>query len=191
MENFFAHPSAFVDEGAQIGKGTKIWHFTHIMPGATIGKDCVIGQNVFIADKVAVGNSVKIQNNVSLYEGVTLEDGVFCGPSMVFTNVLRPRSPYPRDRETGFHKTRVGKGATLGANSTIICGVTLGSWSFVGAGAVVTKDVPDHGLVTGVPAKLIGWVCECGEALKIVKNKSTCSACKRRYTKGKTGLKIL
>lgn len=189
MKEYFAHASAVVDEGASIGKDTKIWHFSHVMSGAVIGEQCVLGQNVFVANKTQIGNQVKIQNNVSVYEGVILEDGVFCGPSMVFTNVLRPRSPYPRNRDTGFAQTKVGTGATIGANATIICGVTLGAWSFVAAGAVVTKDVPDHGLVAGVPAKLVGWSCECGEKLKVVNNKSSCKVCSRKYQKQKGKLK--
>ncbi|MDH7604137.1 MAG: acyltransferase, partial [Melioribacter sp.] len=162
---YFKHESAYIDENVEIGEGTKIWHFSHIQSGARIGKFCVIGQNVNIGNNVIIGNYVKIQNNVSVYEGVTLEDYVFCGPSMVFTNVLNPRSLYPQKGSEYYIKTLVKYGATLGANCTIVCGVTIGKFAFVGAGAVVTKDVPDYGLVVGNPAKLIGWMSEAGEKL--------------------------
>lgn len=161
--SYFAHETAVIDEPCQIGEGTKIWHFTHLMPHAQVGRNCNIGQNVFIASHVKVGNNVKIQNNVSLYEGVILEDDVFCGPSVVFTNVVNPRSHVSRKAE--YRQTLVRKGATLGANSTLVCGITIGRYAFVGAGAVVTKDVPDYGLVLGVPARLVGWMCQCGVRL--------------------------
>ncbi|MFH1664792.1 MAG: DapH/DapD/GlmU-related protein, partial [Candidatus Omnitrophota bacterium] len=150
-KGYFVHDSSIVDEGAVIGDGSRIWHFSHISKGASIGKDCIIGQNVFISSDVKIGNGVKIQNNVSIYDKVELEDYVFCGPSCVFTNVFNPRSEYPRDRETGFRKTVVGRGASLGANSTIVCGNNIGKYVFVGAGAVVTKDVPDYALCYGNP----------------------------------------
>jgi len=160
---YFAHQSAYVDEGCEIGEGTKIWHFSHVMTGATIGRHCNIGQNVVIAPDVVVGNNVKIQNNVSVYTGVVLEDDVFCGPSTVFTNVINPRSHISRKHE--YRQTIVRRGATLGANSTIVCGHTVGRHAFVGAGAVVTRDVPDYALVLGNPARMAGWVCECSARL--------------------------
>lgn len=160
---FFAHPTAVIDDGAVIGSGTKIWHFSHVLSGTSIGERCNIGQNVVIGPDVNIGQGCKVQNNVSVYKGVTLEDGVFCGPSMVFTNVFNPRSHIRRMDE--LRPTLVKKGATLGANCTIVCGITIGRYAFVGAGAVVNKDVPDHALVVGNPAKVIGWVCECGERL--------------------------
>ena len=157
--------SAIIDDGAKIGKNTRIWHFSHICAAAVIGDDVSIGQNVFVSNKVTVGNHCKIQNNVSLYDNITLEDGVFCGPSMVFTNVYNPRSFI--ERKTEYRSTLVQKGATLGANCTIICGVSIGRYAFVGAGAVVNKDVPDFALVVGVPAKQIGWISEYGEQLDL------------------------
>jgi UDP-2-acetamido-3-amino-2,3-dideoxy-glucuronate N-acetyltransferase len=159
--NYMAHSSAVIDDGAVIGSNTKIWHFCHVMSGAQIGRDCVLGQNVMIGDRVKIGNGVKIQNNVSVYEGVILEDDVFVGPSAVFTNVINPRSFINRKNE--FKKTTVKKGATIGANATIVCGVQIGQYAFVGAGAVVTKDVPDYALVVGNPAKQIGFVNEKAE----------------------------
>jgi len=160
---FFAHPTAVIDEGCQIGAGTKVWHFSHLMPGAVIGENCVIGQNVFVADQVQIGNNVKVQNNVSLYEGVICEDDVFIGPSAVFTNVINPRSAVPRKNE--YKKTVVHKGATIGANATIICGLEIGQYAFIGAGAVITKNVPEYALVVGNPAKQSGWMSEAGGAL--------------------------
>jgi UDP-2-acetamido-3-amino-2,3-dideoxy-glucuronate N-acetyltransferase len=157
------HESTYVDDPVTIGAGTTIWHFCHVLSGVTIGSDCSIGQNVMIGPRVSVGNNCKIQNNVSLYEGVTLEDDVFCGPSCVFTNVYNPRSFVSRKAE--FRDTLVRRGAAIGANATIICGNTVGSYSFIGAGAVVTKDVPDHALMAGVPARRIGWVSHAGEIL--------------------------
>lgn len=161
---FYTHPSSIADEGCTIGNGTKIWHFTHIMPEAVIGENCVIGQNVFVGNKVVIGNGVKVQNNVSLYEGVICEDDVFIGPSAVFTNVINPRSAIERKSE--FKITRIGKGATVGANATIICGITIGTYAFIGAGAVVTKDVPAYALMTGNPARQKGWMSEAGEKLE-------------------------
>lgn len=159
------HESAYVDEGAKIGRGTKIWHFCHVMPHATIGENCSLGQNVFVAKGVNIGNGVKIQNNVSLYEGVTLEDYVFCGPSMVFTNVRTPRSEYPRNTTSDYAPTRVKRGASIGANATIVCGVTLHEYAFVAAGAVVTRDVPAYAMVAGVPARIVGWMSAYGDVL--------------------------
>ena len=159
----FVHQSSYVDEGAQIGEGTRIWHFCHVMSRATIGRGCNIGQNVVISPDVVVGNNVKIQNNVSVYTGVILEDDVFCGPSMVFTNVFNPRSHVSRKDE--YRPTLVKRGATLGANSTIVCGHTIGRYAFVGAGAVVIGDVPDYALVVGNPSRIAGWMCECGVKL--------------------------
>src|SRR5688572_8832512 len=165
MPDYFVHASSYIDEGAQIGKGTKIWHFCHVMPGAVIGERCNLGQNVVVMPGTRIGNNVKIQNNVSIYEGVELEDDVFCGPSMVFTNVVNPRSHVSRKRE--YQRTLVRRGATIGANATVVCGVTLGEYAFVGAGAVVTKDVKPFALVTGVPARQVGWMCRCGERLGV------------------------
>lgn len=159
------HSSAIVDEGAKIGKGSRVWHFAHVCAGAKIGNDCSLGQNVFVGNKVAIGNNVKIQNNVSVYDNVTLEDDVFCGPSMVFTNVYNPRSAVSRKDE--YRNTLVKKGATLGANSTIVCGVTIGEYAFIGAGAVVNKDVPAYALMVGVPAKQVGWMSAYGEKLNL------------------------
>jgi UDP-2-acetamido-3-amino-2,3-dideoxy-glucuronate N-acetyltransferase len=178
----FAHESAYVDEGCTIGAGTKIWHFSHVMSGATIGRQCNIGQNVVISPGVVLGDNVKIQNNVSVYTGVVLEDDVFCGPSMVFTNVINPRSHVSRRDE--YRDTIVRRGATLGANSTIVCGHTIGRYAFVGAGSVVTKDVPDYALVVGNPARVVGWVCECGSKLsdtRAVAGPLTCLACGSAY----------
>lgn len=181
--DYFVHESAFVDEGAEIGKGTRVWHFCHIMPGAKIGENCSLGQNVFVARNVKIGNNVKIQNNVSVYEGVILEDDVFCGPSMVFTNVKTPRAAYPRNTSSDYLTTLVKRGASIGANATIVCGVTIGEWALVAAGAVVTKDVPPYALVAGVPARIIGWACECGIPLKFAANVAACSECGKRYEK--------
>jgi UDP-2-acetamido-3-amino-2,3-dideoxy-glucuronate N-acetyltransferase len=171
-----------VEKGCKIGDGTKIWHFSHIMPDVTIGKNCVIGQNVFIGTGVKIGDNAKIENNVSVFEGVTLEDGVFCGPSCVFTNVINPRGQISRRHE--IRPTLVKKSATIGANATIICGNTIGSHAFVGAGAVVSKDIPDYALVYGNPAKIQGWVCECGVKLDFNANsKAKCSKCGKNYKK--------
>lgn len=189
MSDFFIHPSSFVDEGATIGAGTKIWHFCHIMSKAKIGQNCNIGQNVFIANGTVVGNGVKIQNNVSIYTGVILEDDVFLGPSMVFTNVVNPRSHINRKNE--YQTTRIKRGATIGANATIVCGVTLGEYAFVGAGAVVTNDVPAHALVYGNPAQIQGWMCQCGEKLDFSPTEpalAKCGYCSTSYSKSKNNI---
>jgi UDP-2-acetamido-3-amino-2,3-dideoxy-glucuronate N-acetyltransferase len=165
-KGYFVHESSYIDEGAEIGSGTKIWHFCHVYGKAKIGQNCVFGQNVTVANHVTVGNACKVQNNVSLYEGVTLEDYVFCGPSMVFTNVKTPRCEFPRNTSADYHKTLVKRGASIGANATIVCGITLHECAFVAAGAVVTKDVPAYGMVAGVPAKLIGWMSAYGDVLE-------------------------
>jgi len=183
MSKYYAHPSSIIDDGAKIGDDTKIWHFCHVSPKAVIGERCSFGQNVFVANNVKIGNNVKVQNNVSIYEGVIIDDDAFCGPSMVFTNVKTPRSAFPRNTSADYDITRVGRGASIGANATIVCGTTLNPWCFVGAGAVVTKDVPSFALVAGVPAKIIGWRCQCGAALKFTgtKKKSKCGDCGRTY----------
>lgn len=181
-KDYFAHPTAVIDDGAEIGEGTKIWHFSHVSGGAKLGKKCNLGQNVFVADGVVVGDNVKIQNNVSVYTGVVLEDDVFCGPSMVFTNIVTPRSAFPRRDK--YVKTLVRRGATFGANSTVLCGRTIGENALVAAGAVVTKDVPAYALVAGVPAEVIGWACECGERLGLDVTDGAgaeCAACGRAY----------
>ncbi|HUN28233.1 MAG TPA: acyltransferase [Alphaproteobacteria bacterium] len=178
---FFLHESSYVDEPASIGAGTKIWHFCHVMAHARVGRNCSIGQNVLIASNVDIGNNVKIQNNVSVYEGVILEDDVFCGPSMVFTNVTTPRSATPRNTAADYRRTIVKRGATIGANATIVCGNTLGEFSFVGAGSVVTKDVPAYAVVYGNPARLRGYACECGLSLSFNANEAACGECGREY----------
>jgi UDP-2-acetamido-3-amino-2,3-dideoxy-glucuronate N-acetyltransferase len=179
MTNYFVHQSSFVDPGAIIGNGSKIWHFCHIMPGAVIGERCNLGQNVVVMPGTRIGNNVKIQNNVSIYEGVTLEDDVFCGPSCVFTNVLNPRSHISRKHE--YLPTLVRRGATIGANATIVCGTTLGEYCFIGAGAVVTSDVPAFGLMVGVPARRTGWMCQCGVRLGLKDATATCAECGAGY----------
>jgi UDP-2-acetamido-3-amino-2,3-dideoxy-glucuronate N-acetyltransferase len=179
MADYFVHPSSFVDEGAVIGAGTRIWHFCHVMPGAAIGERCTLGQNVVVMPGTRIGNNVKIQNNVSIYEGVELEDDVFCGPSCVFTNVATPRSHV--SRRHAFQRTRVRRGASIGANATIVCGVTLGEYAFVGAGAVVTSDVPAYALMVGVPARRVGWMCRCGERLHPADGRARCAACGTEY----------
>jgi len=180
-DEIFIHESAFIDEDVDIGSETKIWHFSHVMAGVRMGQHCTIGQNVFVGRNVCIGDFVKIQNNVSVYDGVTLEDYVFCGPSVVFTNVIDPRGEI--DKKAEFRPTLVKHGATLGANCTILCGVTIGRYAFVGAGAVVTKDIPDFALVVGVPAKLAGWVCECGSRLDLNGSGATCVRCGKSYRK--------
>lgn len=175
---YSAHPTAVIDDGAEIGEGTKIWHFSHIMTGSKIGKGCNLGQNVVVSPGVVIGNNVKIQNNVSVYTGVLLEDDVFCGPSMVFTNVINPRSHIIRRHE--YKRTLVQKGASIGANATIVCGVTLGRYCFIGAGATVIRDVPDYALMVGTPAKQIGWMCYCGVTLPKGRH-ATCGSCGRTY----------
>ena len=179
----FVHESSYVDEGAKIGRGTRIWHFCHIMSGAEIGENCSLGQNVCVAKNARIGNNVKIQNNVSIYEGVVLEDHVFCGPSMVFTNVKTPRSAFPRNTSADYLPTVVKRGASIGANATVVCGRTIGEWAFVAAGAVVTKDVPPYALVAGVPARIVGWACECGVPLKFEDDTAVCGECGRKYEK--------
>lgn len=178
-KHYFVHESSYVDEPSTIGEGSKIWHFSHILKGVTIGKKCNIGQNVVIGPNVTIGNGCKIQNNVSVYEGVTLEDDVFCGPSMVFTNVFNPRSAVVRKDE--YRKTLVKRGASIGANATIVCGTTIGEYAFVGAGAVVTKDVPPYALIVGNPARRTGWMCRCGEKLRLNGESTTCAACGTRF----------
>ena len=185
MDGVFVHESSYVDEGAKIGEGTKIWHFCHVQSGAEIGCNCSLGQNVNVASNVKIGNGVKIQNNVSVYEGVELADYVFCGPSCVFTNDLTPRAKYPKG-SASYKRTRVGEGASIGANATIVCGHDVGSWALIGAGAVVATDVPAHALMLGVPAKHKGWVCECGQLLA---QDLTCKECGRTYCETDTGLK--
>lgn len=180
-KNYFVHESSYIDNKVKIGKGTKIWHFSHIQSNSQIGIDCTIGQNVNIASNVKVGNNVKIQNNVSVYEGVELEDFVFCGPSMVFTNVIKPRSEFPKSVTTPYQKTLVKRGATIGANATILCGLTLGKYSFVAAGAVVTSNVPDYALMKGVPSKRTAWVCQCGQKLSENISLFVCLECNRTY----------
>jgi UDP-2-acetamido-3-amino-2,3-dideoxy-glucuronate N-acetyltransferase len=178
MSKAFIHESAYVDEGARIGDDTKVWHFCHVLGGAEIGERCSLGQNVVVMNGVKIGNNVKIQNNVSVYEGVELADDVFCGPSMVFTNVVNPRSHVSRRNE--YKKTLVGRGATIGANATIVCGVTLGEYAFIGAGSVVTRNVAPYALMVGVPARKIGWMCQCGERLAET-DPTRCKSCGTRY----------
>lgn len=182
MAEPYVHESSVVDADVEIGDGTRIWHFSHVMRGTRIGRDCTLGQNVLVGPNGIVGNNVKIQNNVSVYEGVQLEDDVFCGPSCVFTNVVRPRSAFPTPSEA-YGKTIVRRGATIGANATIVSGCTLGAHSFVGVGSVVTRDVPDHAVVYGNPACIRGWCCACGTELDFEDDASECSACGRTYTK--------
>ena len=177
MSEYFIHESSYIDNDVEIGKGTRIWHFCHIQTGARIGENCSFGQNVNVSNNVKIGNGVKVQNNVSIYEGVELEDYVFCGPSMVFTNDLLPRAKYPKG-SVGYKKTVVKEGASIGANATIVCGHTIGRWSMIAAGAVVTKDVPDYALMAGVPAEQSGWVCECGNRID---SKYTCEKCSKIY----------
>lgn len=182
---YFVHESSYIDDPCEIGQGTKVWHFSHVMANSKIGENCNIGQNVVISPDVEIGDNVKIQNNVSVYTGVVLEDDVFCGPSMVFTNVINPRSHVERKDE--YRRTLVKRGATIGANATVICGLTLGRYCFIGAGAVVTRDVPDYGLITGNPGKLAGFVCYCGDKLDVTEKAAhtgnvECGSCNRRYS---------
>ncbi|HLG13719.1 MAG TPA: acyltransferase [Blastocatellia bacterium] len=191
-KNYFVHESSYVDEPCEIGEGTKIWHFSHVMSGSKIGRRCNIGQNVVISPGVRIGDNVKIQNNVSVYTGVELEDDVFCGPSMVFTNVTNPRSAIPRKDE--YRRTLVKRGASIGANATVVCGHDIGRYAFIGAGAVVTKDVPDYALVLGNPGRVVGWMCECGVRLDLAEThageqSATCSACGKRFTKDAAGVR--
>lgn len=179
MADYFVHESSYVDDGASIGKGTKIWHFSHVMPGAVIGERCNLGQNVVVMPGTRIGHNVKIQNNVSIYEGVELEDDVFCGPSCVFTNVMNPRSHVARKNE--YRRTLVRRGASIGANATVVCGNTIGEYAFVGAGAVVRGDVPAYALMVGVPARRVGWMCQCGTRLVVVDGAAACDACDTRY----------
>jgi len=176
---FWAHPTAVVDQPAEIGEGTKIWHFCHVMAGAQIGARCSLGQNVFVGARAVLGAGCKVQNNVSLYDTVILEDEVFVGPSAVFTNVVNPRAFVVRKNE--YRETRVGRGATIGANATIVCGHNVGAYAFVAAGAVVSRDVPAHALVKGVPARVAGWVCRCGVTLKDAPGGLACGECGSRY----------
>jgi UDP-2-acetamido-3-amino-2,3-dideoxy-glucuronate N-acetyltransferase len=195
--NFFVHESAFIDDGAIIGTGTKIWHFCHVMSGAQIGENCVLGQNVFVGGRAKIGNNVRIQNNVSIYDLVTLEDNVFCGPSAAFTNVINPRAEIRRSIDE-YRPTLVKWGATIGANATVICGHTIGRYALVGAGSVVTKNVPDYALVYGNATRIADWVCECGGKLdfgsgdpSIVAGIAECAKCKKRYEKHGLTVKIL
>src|SRR5437763_8385343 len=187
MTDYFVHESSYVDAGAQIGRDTKIWHFCHVMPGAVIGERCSLGQNVVVMPGTRIGNNVKIQNNVSIYEGVMLEDDVFCGPSCVFTNVLNPRAHVSRKHE--YRRPRVKRGSSIGANATIVCGVTLGEYAFIGAGAVVTADVPAFGLMLGVPARRVGWMCQCGERLVVAGGRSAGAVCGGSYAEGSGALR--
>lgn len=180
--SYYCHETAVIDDGAEIGDGSRVWHFVHVSEGSRIGRDVVLGQNVFVAKGVIIGDGCKVQNNVSLYDGVILEEDVFCGPSMVFTNVVNPRAAV--ERKSDYRPTRVRRGATLGANCTIVCGVTVGSYAFVGAGAVVTRDVHDHALVTGVPARQVGWMSRHGERLELAVGRdgeARCPATGERY----------
>nr|WP_325238923.1 acyltransferase [uncultured Oscillibacter sp.] len=185
---YFVHESSYVDESSEIGEGTRIWHFSHIMAGCHIGRNCNIGQNVVISPGVALGDGCKVQNNVSVYTGVICEDGVFLGPSCVFTNVINPRAFIERKSE--FRKTLVQEGASIGANATIVCGHTIGRYALVGAGAVVTKDVPDYAEVFGVPAEVYGYVCRCGERLMFSEEKAVCPACGKTYRMEERGTRV-
>ncbi len=197
-ETFFVHESSYIDPDVEIGEETKIWHFSHVLRGARIGKNCIVGQNVCIEREVVIGDRCKIQNNVSVYRGVTLEDEVFCGPSCVFTNVYNPRAFIERKHE--FRSTLVKRGATIGANATIVCGVTIGRYALIAAGAVVKSDVGDYAIVAGVPAKQIGWVCKCGTTLSLAreelgvrnqKSQTTCMCCGNKYGWTGQGLVVI
>lgn len=182
-KEYFKHNSAYIDEGSKIGCGTKIWHHSHIMPSAIIGENCTIGQNCFIAG--ITGNGCKIQNNVNLYEGVEIGNWVFCGPSMTFTNDINPRAKYPKNGK--YIKTKVKEGASIGANVTVLCGVEIGKWSLIGAGSVVTKNIPDYAIAYGNPAKVKGWICECGNKLNTKFKKLHCKNCGKKYEKNSNG----
>ncbi|MGH7732399.1 MAG: acyltransferase [Gemmatimonadales bacterium] len=186
MTDYFVHESSYVDDGAVVGKGSKIWHFCHVMAGAVIGERCNLGQNVVVMSGTRLGNNVKVQNNVSIYEGVILEDDTFCGPSCVFTNVMNPRSHVSRRDQ--YRTTLVKRGTSIGANATIICGVTLGEYSFIGAGAVIHRDVPAYALMVGVPARRVGWMCQCGERLMLQDGQAECAACGARYAESSGAL---
>jgi UDP-2-acetamido-3-amino-2,3-dideoxy-glucuronate N-acetyltransferase len=187
--NFYQHPTSIVEQPCRIGEGTKIWHYSHIMKGAKIGCDCNIGQNVYIASNALIGNNEKIQNNVSVYQGVILEDDVFCGPSVVFTNVINPRSQINRKDE--YKKTLVKRGASLGANCTIVCGNSIGEYAFIGAGSVVTADIPDYALAYGNPARLKGWMCRCGIKLNIQDKRIKCASCGKKYVLSQNKLELI
>src|SRR6267154_2722302 len=189
MAEFFVHESSYVDDGARIGRGTKIWHFSHVMAGAVIGERRNPGQHVVVLPGTRIGTNVTLQNNVSIYEGVTLEDDVFCGPSCVFTNVMNPRSHVSRKHE--YRATLVKRGVSIGANATIVCGVRLGEYAFIGAGAVVTSDVPAYALMVGVPARRVGWMCQCGERLVVVRGAAACASCGTAYEESNSALRSI
>jgi len=189
MTKYYRHNTAVVERGAVVGEGTKIWHFSHIMKGAHIGKNCIIGQNCFVGSRAKLGNFVKLQNNVSVWDLVTLEDYVFVGPSAVFTNDVNPRAKYPKGGK--WVPTIVKEGVSIGANATILCGITIGKNGFIGAGSVVTRNVPDYGLFVGIPARLAGWMCECGERLNFIEEQSKCSKCGKRYLKKGTEVRLV
>jgi UDP-2-acetamido-3-amino-2,3-dideoxy-glucuronate N-acetyltransferase len=186
---YFVHPTAVVDEPVEIGVKTQIWHFSHVMSGAKIGESCIIGQNVFVGKGAILGNNIKVQNNVSVFDGVILEEDVFCGPSMVFTNVYNPRSFISRKKE--FRKTLVKRGATIGANATVVCGYTIGQYALIGAGTVVTRDVPDYALVYGNPGKVKGWVCQCAVQISFQDGRAKCQACGKQYEKDPAGIRVV
>lgn len=183
QKKYYINEYAVVDDNVEIGEGTKIWHFTHVQSGARIGKHCILGQNINVGNNVKIDDYCKIQNNVSVYEGVELEDYVFCGPSVVFTNVLNPRCEFPQKGSKHYLRTLVKYGASIGANATIICGLSIGRFAFVGAGAVITKDVPDNALILGNPGRIVGWMCRCGGKLKFFGDQANCANCQRSYEK--------